>query len=164
MSVIDWIGVIGDNAFAKRFANRVSRLGSLDDGLEHASDLGVGNALHHLVAQLSCNCSFAKLCVRQTLGVDLGVNRLDLSNQFGAGSDQRVNVDLGGFLSISEFSLELADFLVFGGDGGGEFSLGVGQGLCRFLLEPLNFGGVFNEYLDGLVAQNYRFSGHRTLL
>src|SRR5690606_11276703 len=110
------------------------------------------------------NGSLAQLGIGQALGVDLGVNGLDLCNQLGAGSYQCVNVDLGGSLGVSEFSLQLADFFVFGGDGGGEFGLSVGQSLCRFLLEPLNFGGVFNVYLDGLIAQNYRFSGHMTLL
>src|SRR5690606_1335359 len=151
-------------AMLEHLADRVSRLGILRNGLEHAEDDSFGCILDHLITQLGGNGSLAARGLGQAVGADLGVNGLDLCNQLGAGSYQCVNVDLGGSLGVSEFSLLLADFFVFGGDGGGEFGLSVGQSLCRFLLEPLNFGGVFNVYLDGLIAQNYRFSGHMTLL
>src|SRR5690606_37613456 len=156
MSVIDGIGAMGGGAIPKSIGNRVSWLDPLDDGLEPAAALSVRRVLDHLLAQLGGNSGLAQYGVRQSFRIDLGINGLDLGYQLGAGLDQCVDVDLGGLLGVSEFGLQLADFLVFGGDGGGEFSLGVGQSLCHFLLEPLNFGGVFHEYLDGLIAQNYR--------
>src|SRR5690554_7427068 len=117
-------------AMLEHFANRISRLGVLGDGLEHAENNGLGCILDHLVAQLGGNSSLAQVGVGQPFGVDLGVNGLDLCNQLGAGSYQRVNVDIGGVLGCLEVSLQLADFFVFGGDGGGEFCLSVGQSLC----------------------------------
>src|SRR5690606_39556252 len=98
MSVIDGVCVMGGDTLAESISNRISRLGILRDGLEHAQNDGLGCILDHVVAQLGGNSSLAQIGVGQPLGVDLGVNGLDLRNQLGAGSYQRVNVDFSGFL------------------------------------------------------------------
>src|SRR5690606_7955311 len=108
-----------------------SRLDVFGNSLKHAQDNGVGSVLDHLFAQLGDNSGLAQFGVRQSFRIDLGVNGLDLGNQLGAGRDQGVNVDLGSFLGVSEFGLQLADFFVFGLNGGLVSSLSVSQGLYR---------------------------------
>src|SRR5690606_2995570 len=65
-----------------------------------------------------------------------------------------IDVNLGGFLGVSEFGLQLADFLVFGG----ELSLSVSQCLCRSLFELLNKQRIRNGNLDDRITQDNRFS------
>src|SRR5690606_6394413 len=106
MSVVDaQAGVL--YAVLEYLADRVSRLDVFGNSLKHAQDNGVGSVLDHLFAQLGDNSGLAQFGVRQSFRIDLGVNGLDLGNQLGAGSDQGVNVDLGSFLGVSEFGLQL---------------------------------------------------------